>query len=103
MTATSYHLEILTPRGRPFSGEVTHSLIPAEDGFVGVLANHTSYVTSSPGGKLEIRLPSGETRSFKVGEGFFRIQKNSASFLTHSVALQKGTGRNSDLSPSEIR
>lgn len=79
----TYQLEILTPRGRPFSGEVTHSLVPAEDGFVGVLANHTSYVTSSPGGKLEIRLPSGEVQSFQVGEGFFRILKNRASFLTH--------------------
>ena len=80
-----YPLEILTPLGRIFSGEVVHTLVPAEDGFVGVLANHTAYVTSSPGGRLEIRLPSGETRPFRVGPGFFQILKNDACFLTQRV------------------
>ena len=81
----TYQLEILTPRGRFFAGEVGHTLVPGEDGFVGVLANHTSYVTSSPGGRLEIRLPSGETRGFRVGTGFFQVLKNRAFFLTQSV------------------
>ena len=80
-----YQLKILTPRGQFFSGEVVHSLVPAEDGFVGVLANHASYITSSPGGRLQIRLPSDEVYAYKVGQGFFRILKNSALFLTHSV------------------
>ena len=65
-----------------------HTLVPAEDGFVGILANHTSYVTSSPGGRLEIRLPSGEVRPFEVGPGFFQILKNQAFFLTPSVKSQ---------------
>lgn len=81
----TYSLEILTPRGRFFSGEVVHTLVPAEDGFVGVLANHTSYVTSSPGGKCEVRLFSGENRSFRIGRGFFQILKNRAFFLTESI------------------
>lgn len=81
----TYHLEILTPLGRFFSGEVVHTLVPSEDGFVGVLANHAAYVTSSQGGRLEIRLPSNETRKVKVGQGFFHVLKNQASFLTQSV------------------
>lgn len=81
----TYQLEVLTPRGRFFSGEVVHTLVPAEDGFVGVLADHTSYVTSSPGGRLEIRLPSGQTRPLRVGPGFFEILKNQAFFLAQSV------------------
>lgn len=85
MSEKRYSLEILTPRGRLFSGEVVHTLVPAEDGFVGVLANHTSYAISSPGGKLEVRFPSGEIRLFKVGTGFFRFFKNEAFFLTQSV------------------
>ena len=83
-----YQLEVLTPRGKFFGGEVVHALVPAEDGFVGVLANHTSYVTSSPGGKFEIRLASGETRLFKVGPGFFQTLGNDAFFLTQSVESQ---------------
>lgn len=81
----TYQLQILTPLGKPFEGEVLHTLVPAEDGFVGVLANHAPYVTSSPGGKLEIRLASGETKPFQVGPGFFEVLKNDAFFLTHSA------------------
>ena len=84
----SYSLQILTPRGRFFAGEVVHTRVPAEDGFVGVLANHTAYVTSSPGGRLEIRLPSGETQGFRVGTGFFQVLKNEAFFLTPSIESQ---------------
>ena len=81
----SYHFEILTPHGRIFSEKAVHTSIPAEDGFVGVLANHTAYVTSSPGGRLEVRLESGETKPFQVGPGFFQFLKNEAFFLTQSV------------------
>ena len=82
----TYPFEILTPRGRIFSDEVAHTLVPAEDGFVGVLANHTSYITSSPGGRLEVRLASGETRPFQVGPGFFQFFKNEAFLLTQYVS-----------------
>ena len=78
-------MEILTPLGRSFAGEVVHALVPAEDGFVGILANHTDYVTSSPGGRFEARLSSGGNQQFKVGPGFFRMRKNQAYFLTQSV------------------
>ena len=88
-----YQFEILTPRGRFFSGEIVHSRSPAEDGFVGVLANHASYVTSSPGGRLDVQLPSGETQVFQVGSGFFRILKNNAFFLTQSVNVGAGLPR----------
>lgn len=81
----SYPFEILTPRGKLFSGEALHTLVPAEDGFVGVWVNHAPYITSSPGGRLEVRLFSGETHRFRVGPGFFQIFKNQAFFLTSSL------------------
>lgn len=81
----TYQFQILTPLGKFFSGEVIHARIPAEDGFVGVLARHAPYLTSSPGGALEVRLPSGETQTFHVGSGFFRVLKNDGFFLTHSA------------------
>lgn len=81
----TYHFEVLTPLGKVFSDEVIHTLVPVEEGFVGVLANHTAYLTSSAGGRLEARLASGETRNFRVGPGFFQIAKNDACFLAESV------------------
>ena len=83
----TYHFEILTPQGRPFSENVVHAMIPVEDGFVGVLANHTPYLTSSPGGKLEVKLDSDEMKPFEVGPGFFQFIENEAYFLTQFVKL----------------
>ena len=83
---TSYQLEVITPQGSAYNGEVVHSLIPAENGFVGVLANHAPYVTSSPGGRFEVREKTGAEKKFTVGEGFFEMAHNHATFLTRSFS-----------------
>jgi F-type H+-transporting ATPase subunit epsilon len=82
----SYKLEVITPQGVAYSGEVQHTFLPAEDGFVGVLQNHAPYVTSSPGGRLEIREASGTEKKFHVGVGFFEVAHNKATFLTQSLS-----------------
>ena len=79
-----FHLNVITPHGTPYTGEVLHALIPAEDGFVGVLANHAPYVTSSPGGRFEVREKDGLEKKFRVGPGFFEVAHNQATFLTQS-------------------
>lgn len=84
--AASYNLEVITPQGTALTAQVVHALVPGEDGFVGVLANHAPYVTSSPGGRFEIREPSGTEKKFMVGPGFFEVSHNKASFLTQSFS-----------------
>ena len=83
----SYQLNVITPQGITYTGEVVHTLIPAEDGFVGVLANHAPYVTSSPGGRLEVRESGGSEKKFRIGPGFFEITRNKATFLTQSFQV----------------
>lgn len=83
----SYKLDVITPQGVAYTGEVLHALLPAEDGLVGVLANHAPYVTSSPGGPLEIRETSGSEKKFQVGAGFFEVAHNKATFLTQSFLV----------------
>ena len=86
----SYDLTVLTPQGAALSARVIHTLVPAEDGLVGVLANHAPYVTSSPGGRFEIREPDGTEKKFKAGPGFFEVAHNKASFLTQSFSSVEG-------------
>ena len=83
----SYHLDIITPQGVAYEGEVVHTQLPAEDGFVGVLSSHAPYVTSSPGGRLEVRETSGAEKKFKIGAGFFEVAHNKATFLTQSFQV----------------
>ena len=78
-----YHIQIITPQGIPYQGDVVHTLVPAEDGFVGVLANHAPYVSASAGGRLEVREKEGE-EEFRVGPGFFEVVSNQACFFTQS-------------------
>ena len=81
-----YKLEVITPQGVAYSGEVIHTLLPAENGFVGVLANHAPFVTSSSGGRLEVREKDGAEKKFKVGLGFFEVAHNKATFLVQSFS-----------------
>jgi len=81
-----YQLTIITPEGRTYTGEVVHARIPAEDGYVGVLACHAPYVTSSPGGAVEIEEKDGAKMKFEVGPGFFTVENNRADFFTQSFS-----------------
>ncbi len=81
-----YKLEVITPQGVAYSGDVQHTLLPGDNGFIGVLANHAPYVTSSSGGRLEVREKDGTERKFKVGVGFFEVARNKAVLLTQSFA-----------------
>ena len=83
-----YKLQVITPQGTAYTGEIIHSLVPAEDGFVGILANHAPYVTSSPGGRLEVREKDGREKKFKVGLGFFEVVQNQATFLTQAFSVE---------------
>lgn len=84
--AAAYHFEVITPQGIPYQAEIAHARIPAEDGYVGVLANHASYVTGSAGGFLDITKPDGHKKRFQTGPGFFMIERNKAVLLTESFA-----------------
>ena len=81
-----YQLQVVTPQGIAYTGEVVHSLVPAVDGFVGVLANHAPYVTCSAGGRFEVREKEGQEKKFRVGAGFFEVARNKATFLVQSFS-----------------
>ena len=84
----TYKLQVLTPQGVAYEADVVHALVPAEDGFVGVLANHAAYVTSSPGGRFEVKERDGQEKKFRVGLGFFEVARNQALFLTQSFSVE---------------
>jgi F-type H+-transporting ATPase subunit epsilon len=86
MAIPSYNLIVITPQGVAYQGEVTHTRVPVEQGTIGVLADHAPLVTSSSGGVLEIRENNGGEKTFSVGNGFFEVNHNKATFLTQSFS-----------------
>ncbi len=82
----SYQLQIITPHGKAYEGEIEHAEVPAEYGFTGVLSNHAPFLMASAGGRLSIREKGGKTRVFIIGSGFFETRKNQAVFLAESFS-----------------
>lgn len=79
-----FHLKIITPQGIAYEDDVVHLRLPDERGFIGVLAHHAPLITSSPGGRVEIRLKDGQEKKFEIGPGFFEVVKNQATFLVEA-------------------
>ena len=80
--ANTYSLKIITLQGTAYEGTVVHSLVPTENGFVGVLAHHAPYLVASKGGKMVLKENAGIEKDFQVGPGFFEINHDQAVFLT---------------------
>ena len=81
----SFRLEITTPQGNEYSGDIVQARIPQDSGFVGVLANHAPLVTLLGAGLCHLREKSGAEVVFKVGSGFFSVAHNTATLLTQSL------------------
>jgi len=88
MPAPTYELKIITPQGVVYTGKVSHTRVPVEDGSVGVLAHHASYVTSSAGGEIQVMDNEGHEKKFLVGAGFFEVSANHAVFLAQSFTAE---------------
>ena len=86
---SSYQLKIITPEGIAYMGDVVHTSVPVENGSVGVLTDHITYVTASPGGSVKISEKAFEEKAFLVGAGLFTISDNQATFLTRSCKISK--------------
>ncbi len=81
----SFRLDITTPQGSEYSGDILYARIPQDAGFVGILANHAPFVTLIGAGLCQLREKNGTEVVFKVGEGFFSVAHNTATLLTQSL------------------
>jgi len=80
-------LQILTPRKRIFSGEVSSLVAPGELGYLGILAHHAPLVTTLVPGTVTFRDPAGGMQTLQsTGEGLLEVQHNQAVLLLDEVA-----------------
>lgn len=67
-----FHLEIVTPDGRVFSGMIESLLVPSNEGYVEFLAGHIDYITPLGIGKARIKI-GGKDRFASVSGGFVTV------------------------------
>lgn len=82
--AKKFRTEIVTPEKVVFSEEIESLVIPAERGYLGVLAGHAPLLCTLRPGAITIRGDRGE-QHFSTSGGFMEVTPAKAVLLTESA------------------
>jgi len=82
--ARRFRVEIVTPERLVFSEEAESLVVPAERGYLGVLAGHAPLLCTLKPGEISIRR-DGEDLHFATSGGFMEVVQKKATLLTESV------------------
>jgi F-type H+-transporting ATPase subunit epsilon len=74
-------VEVLTPEGEVFNGEVEMLSTRTGIGEVGVLANHAPLLATLNPAELRLHLSEGDTKRYAQGEGYLQVFGNRALVL----------------------
>ena len=76
-----FHIEIVTPDGLAYDGEVESLLVRTDDGDVEILCGHTDFFASISTGRARI-LVDGKPRFASVNGGFVSVQGGKVRLVT---------------------
>jgi F-type H+-transporting ATPase subunit epsilon len=82
--AKKFKTEIVTPEKIVFSEEIESLVIPAERGYLGVLAGHAPLLCTLQPGEIRIRGDRGELH-YSTSGGFMEVTPGKAVLLTESA------------------
>ncbi len=81
MARPTFKVEVLTPEGLAFGGEVEMLSTRTTVGEVGILANHAPLLATLDPAELRLHLSETDTKRFAQGEGYLQIFANEALVL----------------------
>ncbi len=81
-------LEIITPEGKTFDGDVDQVHLPGAEGEMDVLPQHQVELTELAAGELRIT-QKGQVQVMAIGEGFAEITGDSVAVLTDGAVNEK--------------
>jgi F-type H+-transporting ATPase subunit epsilon len=74
-------LEILTPIGKSYSGDVVGVQLPGVTGSFEVLDSHAPLVAALKAGRLKVLLNKTNTESFQIEAGFVEVLDNKVTVM----------------------
>lgn len=77
---SSFHLEILTPFGHYYKGEVDYLEFRNPDGVLGILARHTPIITPVVLCKIVLKI-KGNRHSYATTGGLFNMKRDGTASL----------------------
>ncbi len=84
-------LEIVTPEGLIFEGDVKSVTFPGEEGEFGVLPKHATLLSLLKPGVIEITLPDGKQESIVINWGHVKVDEDKAVALVEGAIPLAGT------------
>jgi F-type H+-transporting ATPase subunit epsilon len=82
---SKFAVEILTPEGEVFSGEVSQVSTRTAGGEIGVLANHAPLLASLRPAELRLYEGEGEPRRYAQAHGWLQVFGNRARLLVEEA------------------
>ena len=82
--AKKFKTEIVTPEKVVFSEEIESLVIPAERGYLGILAGHAPLLCTLQPGEIRIKGDKGE-QHYSTSGGFMEVTPGKAVLLTESA------------------
>jgi F-type H+-transporting ATPase subunit epsilon len=76
-----FPVEVLTPEGVVFGGEVEMVSTRTEVGEIGVLANHAPLLAMLAPAELRLHVDEGNVKRYAQGEGYLQVHSNHALVL----------------------
>jgi F-type H+-transporting ATPase subunit epsilon len=83
-------LEILTPNGEIFNGEVLSVVLPGEEGEFGVLAHHASLSTLLEAGVIDIEKEDKTVESILINWGVVQVDEEKVIVLVEGAVAIRG-------------
>ena len=80
-------LEVVSPDGLVFEGDVGMVVVPATGGEIGILPRHAPLVAQLAIGELRVRTLGNETISLAVADGFVKVQTDKVIVLAGDAEL----------------
>ena len=84
----TYLLNISSPDGKLFSGEVVSIIVRGVEGEFAVLADHIPFITNVVPGKCIIELEDGTVKEGHTEGGLITVGKNEVTYLTAGVTFE---------------
>ena len=85
MARSNFHVEVLTPEGQVFNGEVEMVSTRTDTGSIGVLANHAPLMGILEPTELRLYTSESDYESFAQGEGYLQVVDNQALVLVEEA------------------
>jgi F-type H+-transporting ATPase subunit epsilon len=80
-----FEVEVLTPEGEVFSGEVRQVSTRTVGGEVGILANHAPLLAALRPTELRLHVSDAETKRYAQAHGWLQVFGNRAKLLVEEV------------------